>query len=613
MSPVDGLRALLEIKAQLPQTKVIIVSQYDDAGLRAKALRAGACAYVLKENQHELPGILMAGLSETIAATPGATPCRRGLNPSEQSNEERQTMKPMTKYLTVALATFLALGAARPCAAQIPANALPLPSGYPEGVAFAVNAGGQAAGWVTGVTGSEAACLWKADGTLVVLPLLNGYGSAVANAINDSGVVVGHCESMADPKLWHATAWTPNAAGGYTATDLGVLAGETGSDAVAINAQGQILCNNGYPSYYPYFLWENSVQTKVALADGTPIDAGGMNSLYRSALLSSDGRVAGTVYWDIESEGVVLWQKTSSGDIVITKVTGGPEDSAQAISPNGIIGYSHGDGLYLYDANTATTTPVDSTPRTSADGSITYTPVWISSVNDQGQAVVEVIAEDNITGAYGFVPYFCQSGALTQIPVDSLLPAGSGLYQAIGVINNSGQVVGYAMYYPSSASYSFVSFGWSASTGIVELAPPSGSDMALPVALNDSGLVVGAGMFSSTESYVPVTWNLSAPVSALTISGATATRASSKSPNVTVTITNPSTTDTAYNVTVTAASLNGVGAKSALPLVYGTLKPGQSKQCKLQFSSKATGDQTLTIDGTSSLGDFFTTQTVHVP
>ncbi len=65
MSPVDGLRATREIKARFPETGVIIVSQYDDAELHARALRAGACAYVLKENLHELPAILTRGLAQS--------------------------------------------------------------------------------------------------------------------------------------------------------------------------------------------------------------------------------------------------------------------------------------------------------------------------------------------------------------------------------------------------------------------------------------------------------------------------------------------------------------------------------------------------------------------
>lgn len=105
------------------------------------------------------------------------------------------------------------------------------------------------------------------------------------------------------------------------------------------------------------------------------------------------------------------------------------------------------------------------------------------------------------------------------------------------------------------------------------------------------------------------------PVSALDISVVAVTSPNSHSPNVTVTmtITNPSTTDTAYDVTVTSASLDGVDTKSVLPLVYGAIKPGDSKQCKLQFKAPDSGEQTLTINGTSSLGDFSTTQTINVP
>jgi len=67
MKPLDGLRATAEIKARFPKTRVAIVSQYDDAELRAEAVRVGACAYVLKENLHELPRILTEVRAENIA------------------------------------------------------------------------------------------------------------------------------------------------------------------------------------------------------------------------------------------------------------------------------------------------------------------------------------------------------------------------------------------------------------------------------------------------------------------------------------------------------------------------------------------------------------------
>lgn len=58
MKPMDGLQATTQIKAHSPEARVVIVSQYDDPELRRAAAQAGACAYVLKENLYELPGIL---------------------------------------------------------------------------------------------------------------------------------------------------------------------------------------------------------------------------------------------------------------------------------------------------------------------------------------------------------------------------------------------------------------------------------------------------------------------------------------------------------------------------------------------------------------------------
>jgi CheY-like chemotaxis protein len=71
MKPVDGLIATARIKAHSPEAWVLIVSQYDDPELREAAARVGACGYVLKENLHELPGILTGMPPRTLAA--GAT------------------------------------------------------------------------------------------------------------------------------------------------------------------------------------------------------------------------------------------------------------------------------------------------------------------------------------------------------------------------------------------------------------------------------------------------------------------------------------------------------------------------------------------------------------
>ena len=50
MQALDGLQATRALKARWPDARVVIVTSYNDARLRAEARRAGACGYVLKEN-----------------------------------------------------------------------------------------------------------------------------------------------------------------------------------------------------------------------------------------------------------------------------------------------------------------------------------------------------------------------------------------------------------------------------------------------------------------------------------------------------------------------------------------------------------------------------------
>jgi CheY-like chemotaxis protein len=58
MEHVDGITATKEVTRTFPEAKVIVVTQYDDADLREKAERAGAVAYVVKENLNELERII---------------------------------------------------------------------------------------------------------------------------------------------------------------------------------------------------------------------------------------------------------------------------------------------------------------------------------------------------------------------------------------------------------------------------------------------------------------------------------------------------------------------------------------------------------------------------
>ncbi len=58
MRPVDGLRATAQIKACFPDARIAIVSQFDEPELRSEAARAGACAYIVKDQLEELTRIL---------------------------------------------------------------------------------------------------------------------------------------------------------------------------------------------------------------------------------------------------------------------------------------------------------------------------------------------------------------------------------------------------------------------------------------------------------------------------------------------------------------------------------------------------------------------------
>ena len=58
LKDVDGIIATARLKTAFPDAKVVIVTDYDDAGLRQAARDAGASAYVLKERLFELRGLL---------------------------------------------------------------------------------------------------------------------------------------------------------------------------------------------------------------------------------------------------------------------------------------------------------------------------------------------------------------------------------------------------------------------------------------------------------------------------------------------------------------------------------------------------------------------------
>jgi CheY-like chemotaxis protein len=58
MQPIGGLAATRAIRQRFPAARIVILTQYDDADLRAEAARAGACAYLLKDDLAALTRLL---------------------------------------------------------------------------------------------------------------------------------------------------------------------------------------------------------------------------------------------------------------------------------------------------------------------------------------------------------------------------------------------------------------------------------------------------------------------------------------------------------------------------------------------------------------------------
>jgi CheY-like chemotaxis protein len=68
MPGVNGLTAMQEIVRYDPAARVLIVTSHNDAGLRAAAVAAGACGYVLKENLWEVQQLLATPLPKLAEA-----------------------------------------------------------------------------------------------------------------------------------------------------------------------------------------------------------------------------------------------------------------------------------------------------------------------------------------------------------------------------------------------------------------------------------------------------------------------------------------------------------------------------------------------------------------
>jgi NarL family two-component system response regulator LiaR len=66
MKGMDGLEASRQIKSVWPDAKIVIVTSYDDDELKEASTKAGACAYVLKENLFEVRSLLVRNCTDFL-------------------------------------------------------------------------------------------------------------------------------------------------------------------------------------------------------------------------------------------------------------------------------------------------------------------------------------------------------------------------------------------------------------------------------------------------------------------------------------------------------------------------------------------------------------------
>jgi len=179
--------------------------------------------------QHASPAVLHAGFP---------TPRRSDEEAAVRRETKRNHMVriPRSTPLSLLLLALIALTTPTPAFAQAgyvvqDLGALP---GDSSSVAWAINENGDVVGWSNGANGTRA-FVFTNSGGMVGLPGLPNRPRTVARDINDAGIVVGSANA-GGTDLGHAVLWS-----GKLVQDLGTLGTGSFSEALAVNAAGQVV------------------------------------------------------------------------------------------------------------------------------------------------------------------------------------------------------------------------------------------------------------------------------------------------------------------------------------------------------------------------------------
>lgn len=422
------------------------------------------------------------------------------------------------------------------------------------------------------------AALWEESGngwTVQNLPTIGRI--SMAHDINAHGQIVGN---YIDSDM-HAALWEDSGSG-WAEQDLGKY-----YNAIGINDLGQIV---GYYENYPTkyaVLWERS---------GTGWDIQALPTLGGDSMANDINALGQIVGWSFTGTGerhAVLWEKSGS-DWVVQKLPDIGDYGSWGAEGINDFGQIVGSSYYFVDI----------------DITIGHAALWEKACGEWKVKDLDPLGSDSGASAINNLGQIVgssytsgsQHATLWTVSVENQPPtAKAGPDQNVTATGGTSTVTldGSFSCDPDSDT---LTYSWTENG--IEIATGEQPSVSLEVGIHNITLTVSDPYGLTSTDEVTVT-----TVSALDITAITVIPRKNKAIAVTVLIRNPGET-TAYNVTVTAAWLDEVYTNSALPLVYGAIKPFSSKQCTLQFKFEniPSDGQTLTIQGTSSLGDFFTTQ-----
>ena len=324
--------------------------------------------------------------------------------------------------------------------------------------------------------------------SFVLLPV-DGFNHDQVTGINDSGQIVGF--SYSDSGAIKASLWSEST---LRASALQGISGSVGDLALGINGSGQII---GRSDVGPPTGGTEAVVWSASTLPGMALEVAGRVGSSQAFGINASGQIVGDSTTNIHDSVAVVWSSTGTST-TLQDVGGFGFSEANAINRNGqIVGFSDtatgGTEAVLWSSSTRTGKALQDvgSPGTSL----------ATGINNFGQ----------IVGSSGPQAVLWSASTLTGMPLQNV--GDAALSQANG-INNLGQIVGFVQTAPSITTEAVV---WSSSTGRgINLAPFLGSDWTdtEATAINDSGDIVGFGLFNHVVTGFLLIPRVGAPASA---------------------------------------------------------------------------------------------------